>query len=68
MLEGEYLFFLFLVLINNLPKKIFKNKSLGIIGCRECSEYGKEIAQKFSYYLAASNINIVSGLARGIDM
>ena len=48
-------------------KKIFKNKSLGIIGCRECSEYGKEIAQKFSYYLAASNINIVSGLARGID-
>lgn len=48
-------------------KKIFKNKSLGIIGCRKCSEYGKEIAQKFSYYLAASNINIVSGLARGID-
>ena len=48
-------------------EQIFKNKSIGIIGCRECSEYGKEIAQKFSYNLALNKINIVSGLARGID-
>ena len=48
-------------------KEIFKEKSIGIIGCRECTQYGKEIAQKFSYNLAKNKINIVSGLARGID-
>lgn len=48
-------------------KKIFNNISIGIIGCRECSNYGKEIAQRFSYDLAFNNINIVSGLAKGID-
>ena len=48
-------------------KQIFKSKSIGIIGCRECTSYGKEIAQKFSYNLALKNFNIVSGLARGID-
>lgn len=48
-------------------KEIFKEKSIGIIGCRECTPYGKEIAQTFSYNLAKNKINIVSGLARGID-
>ena len=48
-------------------KEIFKEKSIGIIGFRECTQYGKEIAQKFSYNLAKNKINIVSGLARGID-
>ena len=48
-------------------KEILKNKSIGIIGCRECTEYGKNVAQKFSYDLALNDINIVSGLARGID-
>ena len=51
----------------NGNKEIFKEKSIGIIGCRECTSYGKEIAQKFSYYLAKNKINIVSGLAKGID-
>ena len=48
-------------------KKIFNNKSIAIVGCRECSEYGKEVAQKISYELSSCKINIVSGLARGID-
>lgn len=48
-------------------KNIFNNVSIGIIGARDCSDYGKEIAQKFSYGLATYNINIVSGLAKGID-
>ena len=48
-------------------KQIFKSKSLGIIGCRECTQYGKKTAQRFSYNLAINKINIVSGLARGID-
>ena len=48
-------------------KNIFHNMGLGMIGCRECSAYGKEVAQKFSYDLATNHINIVSGLAKGID-
>lgn len=48
-------------------KQVFINKSIGIVGCRDCSEYGKKVAQTFSYNLAQNNINIVSGLARGID-
>ena len=48
-------------------REVFKYKSIGIIGCRECSEYGKEVTQRFSYNLALNKVNIVSGLARGID-
>ena len=48
-------------------KSILKNKSIGIIGCRDCTEYGKMVSKKFSYELAKENINIISGLARGID-
>lgn len=48
-------------------KEILNNKSLAIIGCREYSEYGKGIAFKFAYDISKYKINIVSGLARGID-
>lgn len=48
-------------------KKILNEKSIGIVGCRLCSKYGKEVAIKLSSSLAKYNINIVSGLARGID-
>lgn len=43
------------------------NKNIGIIGCRECTTYGKKSAEYFSYNLSKQNINIVSGLAKGID-
>ena len=48
-------------------KDILKNTNIGMIGCRECSNYGKQVAQKISYDLAKCKINIVSGLAKGID-
>ena len=48
-------------------KQILQNKSIAIIGCRNCSKYGIEIAQKIAYQLSKQNINIISGLARGID-
>ena len=48
-------------------EKILKEKSIAMIGCRQCSEYGKQQAYKFGYQLAEKGINIVSGLARGID-
>ena len=43
------------------------NKNIAIIGCRECSDYGKKAAKYFAYNLSKENVNIVSGLARGID-
>lgn len=48
-------------------KKILNNKNIGIVGCRDCSDYGKKAAKYFAYNLAKENINIVSGLAKGID-
>ena len=39
----------------------------GIIGSRKCSEYGKSVAEFFAGELAARGIQIISGLAYGID-
>ncbi len=48
-------------------KEILNNKGIAIIGCREASEYGKKAAKYFGYNLAKRGINIISGLAKGID-
>lgn len=48
-------------------KNVLNNISIGIVGCRECTDYGKKVAKYFSYYLSKQNINIVSGLAKGVD-
>lgn len=48
-------------------KEILNNHNIAIVGCRESSDYGRRIAQKFSNELVKQNINIVSGLAKGID-
>lgn len=46
---------------------ILDNRSIAIIGCRDASEYGINSAKYFSYNLAKKGVNIVSGLAKGID-
>lgn len=46
---------------------ILRQKAIGIVGCREATEYGKSAAKYFGYHLAKQNINIVSGLAKGVD-
>ena len=48
-------------------ENILNNQAIGIVGCRESSSYGEKVAQYFSYHLAQRNINIISGLAKGID-
>lgn len=48
-------------------KEILNQFSLAIIGCRENSTYGKEVAVAISKGLSRRNIVTVSGLARGID-
>ena len=47
--------------------EILNQFSLAIIGCRKSSKYGEIVAEKLAYRLSKMNINIVSGLARGID-
>lgn len=48
-------------------KELLKEKSLAIIGCRENSNYGKEVASAISKGLAKQRITTISGLAKGID-
>lgn len=61
--------------INGLPYMLFyKGKlpsedkaSVAIIGARMCSEYGKSMARYFAEGLAEQGVQIISGLASGID-
>lgn len=48
-------------------RKILNGNNIAIIGCRNASEYGKKASKYFSYNLTKCGLNIVSGLAKGID-
>lgn len=41
--------------------------SVAIVGARMCSEYGKAQAYRFGAQLAAHGVQIISGLAKGVD-
>lgn len=41
--------------------------SVGIVGTRHPSDYGKHIAEKFAHELSETGIIVISGFARGID-
>lgn len=47
--------------------EILNGKNIAIVGCRNSSKYGEEAAKYFAYNLSEKGINIISGLARGID-
>jgi DNA processing protein len=42
-------------------------KILAVIGARECSGYGKEMARYLAKEAASEGVAIISGLARGVD-
>ncbi len=42
-------------------------RSVSIVGARACSEYGRSMAEYFASHLAAAGVQIISGMARGID-
>ena len=49
-------------------KNILNGENVGIVGCRDCTDYGKKAAKYFAYNLSKEKgINIVSGLAKGVD-
>ena len=47
--------------------KILNDFSIAIVGTRNCSKYGEETAKSLSYNLSKFKVNIVSGMAKGID-
>ncbi len=61
--------------IDNYPYGIYvkgnisalSKKTVAIVGARNCTTYGKKIAKDIGFELAANGVNVISGLARGID-
>lgn len=51
--------------LGQLPREDFP--SVAVIGARECSEYGSYIAGELGKYLGQNHIQVISGMARGID-
>lgn len=49
----------------NLPDP--NKKSVAIVGARECSEYGRVCAEYFGDRLSREDVQIISGMAWGID-
>ena len=47
--------------------QLLQKGGISIVGCRDCSVYGKNTAQKLAYDLAKENVCIISGLAKGVD-
>ncbi|MDR2457402.1 MAG: DNA-processing protein DprA [Clostridiales Family XIII bacterium] len=66
---------LYLKLIPSYPKKLyyigdeklFQTKAVAIVGTRNASEYGKEVAYQIAKLLVENNVTVVSGMAIGID-
>ncbi|MCC6864805.1 MAG: DNA-protecting protein DprA [Ignavibacteria bacterium] len=50
----------------NYDKKLLEN-SIGIVGTRKPTDYGKKIAEKFANELSSVGISVISGFARGVD-
>ena len=48
-----------------LPRE--DRKSIAIVGARECTPYGEVMAREFAKALAREGVQIISGMARGVD-
>lgn len=62
--------------ISNPPSAIYvlgslpnsQDLSVAIVGARNCSEYGRYMARKIGQGFAKENIQVISGLAYGVDV
>ena len=41
--------------------------TVAVVGARDCSEYGRHVAEELGSFLGKSGVTVVSGMARGID-
>ena len=41
--------------------------SIGIVGARECTCYGRDMARWFGFRLAKNGVCVISGMAKGVD-
>lgn len=41
--------------------------SVAVVGARDCSEYGARVAEELGRYLGEQGVQVISGMARGID-
>ena len=55
----------FLFYRGSLPREYLP--TVGMVGARACSNYGRNMAKSVGRELSSNNIQIISGLARGID-
>lgn len=51
--------------IGHLPEDA--QPSVGVVGARNCSSYGKQMAQRIGKCLGSNGVSVISGMARGID-
>lgn len=56
-----------LILFLKGRKELLNTPSIGVVGTREPTRYGKQITEKFVGGLSKSGLTIISGMARGID-
>lgn len=42
-------------------------RTAAIVGARECNEYGRRQAYQFAFALASAGVQIISGMAKGVD-
>lgn len=48
-------------------RKLFKRRTLAVIGTRKVSQYGRWVTEKLVFQLVEAGVVIVSGMARGVD-
>lgn len=51
--------------VGRLPAE--KERTVALVGARDCTEYGRYMAKQFGAGLARAGVQVISGLARGID-
>lgn len=51
--------------VGKLPQA--EKKAVALIGARDCSEYGRYMAGQFGAAFAKEGVQVISGMARGID-
>jgi len=57
-----------LVLFQTGAVNLNAQENIAIVGTRKATDYGKELADTFASFFAQKGINVVSGLAYGVDI